>query len=402
MPITSFTGKPGNGKTALMIEHLQQQAKKAERPLWASGIDGLKPGLASVFADPRQWNAVKPGHSCTCHDTEDSAACDAHIIPNGSLIYIDEAWKWFGHLHDATRQATPAHVLGLAEHRHRGIDFVWTFQQPNQIYPFARGLMADHHHVVRRFGSKMIDVFSWEELNEDVKSTAKRENAQRKTRLIPSASFADYKSAEVHTIKTRIPWKVIMVPVFLVVALGAGWFAYDKLKPDNYAASLTGQGPASAAGAAGPPANGEPMPSAKNKPLTALEYAQAHLPRFGTMPWTAPAYDGRSVTADPQLLCMSSRAGDDADGNFKDYSCTCLTEQGTTYEISPPECRRLARQGPIYNPYKERTSDEREPAQHASADQPRRMGQSASSVVESSGPAKAEIFPRSEQYQPGG
>lgn len=30
-----------------------------------------------------------------------------------------------------------------------------------------------------------------------------------------------------------------------------------------------------------------------------------------------------------------------------------MTEQATRYEISQPECRRIARQGPIYNPYKQ-------------------------------------------------
>ena len=33
---------------------------------------------------------------------------------------------------------------------------------------------------------------------------------------------------------------------------------------------------------------------------------QGPLPRFGAMPWTAPAFDDRRVTADPQLYCLSS------------------------------------------------------------------------------------------------
>lgn len=33
-------------------------------------------------------------------------------------------------------------------------------------------------------------------------------------------------------------------------------------------------------------------------------------------------------------------------------SVTCLTEQGTRYDLSPGEARRLARNGPVYNPYK--------------------------------------------------
>ncbi len=68
------------------------------------------------------------------------------------------------------------------------------------------------------------------------------------------------------------------------------------------------------------------------------------------MPWTAPAFDDRRVTADPQLYCLSSMQGEDANGKWQDFTCTCLTEQGTTYEITQGECRALARRGPVYNP----------------------------------------------------
>ncbi len=107
MPITVLTGTPGGGKTALMMERLLEESKRAERPLFAAGIDGLQHGLATVLEDPRQWNAKDAeGH---------------YLVPNGAIIFIDEAWKWFGHLHDASRQPTPHYVLELAEHRHRGL-----------------------------------------------------------------------------------------------------------------------------------------------------------------------------------------------------------------------------------------------------------------------------------------
>lgn len=398
MPIESFTGLPGHGKTSLMMEHLLAAAERADRPLFASGIDGLEPGIATLLPDPRQWNAVKPGEVCTCHDTEDSSACDSHVVPNGSVIYVDEAWKWFGHLQNATRQANPPHVLQLAEHRHRGIDFVWTFQLPNQIFPFARGLMAEHHHVVRRFGTQMIDVFTWQELNEDVKSASQREAALRKTRTLPTAVRGKYKSAEVHTIKARIPWKVIMIPVFVIGAVVSGWFAYSKLKPDAFAASVAGgaSGPATA----GQLVTGTSSSASDKPPRTHFEYAKAHLPRFGSMPWTAEVYDSRSPTADPHLYCMSGLEGADAQGQHKGLTCTCLTEQGTAYEISQPECRTLARQGPIYNHYAERKERD-QASQLAPIAAPSAAAVNAGAVV-SSAAAAPEVFPRSAGYQPGG
>lgn len=349
MPIEIFTGQPGNGKTALMMERLLAESAKGERAIFAAGIDGLSPGLATVLDDPRDWN-------------KRDLTTGEYLVPHGSLIFVDEAWKWFGHLHDATRQATPKHVLDLAEHRHRGLDFVWTTQQPNQLYPFVRGLIGGHHHVVRRFGTKMIDVFSWGELNEEIKSSAKRELAQRKTRLLPTQSFGAYKSAEVHTIKARIPFKVLAIPGLVVAAAVAAWFAYSSLRPDAYAASLTGKEATNAAPAASslvPVQDGTAARSPKSYD-TPTDYARAHLPRFGTMPWTAPVYDDRTITADPQLYCMSTRDGYDGNGEWKTASCTCMTEQGTRYHLSQPECRTVARHGQEYNPYRERTDRQRD------------------------------------------
>lgn len=344
MPIELFTGQPGNGKTALMMERLVAEAKAATRPIFAAGIDGLDPGLATVLDDPRHWN--------------NKDADGNYIVPDGSLIFVDEAWKWFGHLHDATRQQTPRHVLELTEHRHRGLDFVWTTQQPNQLYPFVRGLIGSHAHVVRRFGTKMLDVYRWGELNEEIKSLAKRDMAQRTTRLLPSQVFGQYKSAEVHTIKARIPFKVMLLPVLAVAAIVFAYLAYTSLRPSSFAGGEGKEGTQSASADAAP-SPFRPAGAKEGAPRwpTAAAYAKDHLPRISTMPWTAPVFDERQARSDPQLVCMSSLEGLDAQGVRQEASCRCLTEQGTAYELSQPECRTLARNGPVYNPYRERSEE---------------------------------------------
>ncbi|KXU96090.1 filamentous phage Cf1c related protein [Stenotrophomonas sp. DDT-1] len=357
MPIELFTGQPGNGKTALMMERLVAEAKAANRPIFAIGIDGLDPGLATVLDDARHWN--------------DKDAEGNYIVPNGSLIFVDEAWKWFGHLHDATRQQTPRHVLELAEHRHRGLDFVWTTQQPNQLYPFVRGLIGAHSHVVRRFGTKMLDVYRWGELNEEIKSLAKRDMAQRTTRLLPSQVFGQYKSAEVHTIKARIPLKVLALPLMALVGLGLAYWAYTLLRPSAVTGVADTKGTQSALADAAPAhaGTGSRKEDGPRWP-SAAAYAKDHLPRISTMPWTAPVFDDRQARSDPQLVCMSSLEGLDAQGVRQEASCRCLTEQGTAYELSQPECRTLARNGPVYNPYRERSEDRRDQRFDA-ASQPR-------------------------------
>ena len=340
MPIEVYTGKPGNGKTALMMERLTAEAGKGERPIFASGINGLSPGLATVLADPRKWNDINPDGvpDCTCAAPGDAENTPrdphAHYLPNGALWFVDEAWKWFGHLHDAQRQATPPHVLALAEHRHRGIDMIWTTQGPNQLYPFMRPLSADHYHCVRRYGSQVIEVFKWEELQDDVKSQAKREAGQRTTRTLPKAVFGSYKSADAHTIKTKIPGRFWMLPAAILAAIALGYFALQSLRPSAMAGAMTPEGRGAASAATGPTGStATGAPGERTKPLTKLEYAERQLPRFGTMPHTAPLYDDRAVTVNPQLFCMSSQAGETASG-YREASVTCLTEQGTRYELS--------------------------------------------------------------------
>jgi len=331
MPIHLMTGLPGNGKTALMIEHLMAQAKLAKRPLFAIGIDGLKEGYATVFPEAKDWNNKDENGE--------------YLIPDGSLIYIDEAWKWFGHLQDATRQATPKHVLALAEHRHRGLDFVWTTQMPSQIYPFARALVQDHWHTVRRFGTKMIDVYKWGELVEDVKSASKRELAMKETRTLPTASFGVYQSATEHTIKSKIPFRVLLIPVFFVAAIACAVTAYKILKPENFAAKQMGviEGSAGDKGAAQPTTS-----TSVSSGYSLASYLKSTTPVVQSKPWTAPIYAGIQPENAPMLYCMSSGV------NGAD-SCTCLTEQGTVYAIPNDQCRTIARDG-LYNPNKQQNS----------------------------------------------
>ena len=366
MPIELITGKPGNFKTAFLVDRMLAEGEKPNpRPLVAFGINGLEPGIATTYTDPRRWSEITDRNQgdCTCPLYGGEPGPDGtypphtHLIPRGALIFVDEAWKWFGHLHDASRQATPRHVLDLAEHRHMGVDFIWTAQGPNQLYPFVRPLIADHEHLVRRWGTMFVDSFKWEELNEDVKSTTKRENALRATKAAPKNAFGKYKSAEEHTIKRNIPWRVVALPAILIAALAAGWLAFLKLQPSAVAQATGLEGPAAGSPAAADQPAWQAPESRADRWTTLADYAADHLPRFATMPWTAPVYDGRSVTVDPQLYCMASTSGLDANGEFKEEGCSCMTEQGTRYEISPGECRRVARYGTPYNPYKERQQD---------------------------------------------
>lgn len=317
MPIHVITGLPGASKTAEMMVMLVAAAKKADRPIFAAGIDGLKPGLAQVLDDPTKWK------DC----------------PDGSLIFIDEAWKWFGHLHSAARQVTPDHVLGLAEHRHRGMDFVWTTQAPAQLYPFARSMIEQHWHIVRKFGTSFRDVYKWGELQDECKSEGVRARAEKSLSAIPSEVFGLYESASVHTIKSRIPFKLLMIPVLVVAAALAVFGVYRYFVP----ASVAGE-PAADGLPAAPVTRAERTGSAK-APATLSAYLDSLTPRAPGLHGSQPVFDDREVAARPRTFCVMSG------GPSGDDTCTCYTEQVTKImDVRQDVCRHTARWGQ-YDPY---------------------------------------------------
>ncbi|NBI36905.1 hypothetical protein FUT69_06920, partial [Xylella taiwanensis] len=361
MPIHVITATPGGGKTALMMEMLLAESERAQRPIFAAGIDGLAPGLAADLADPRQWNAKNDQGE--------------YLVPHGAIIFIDEAWKWFGSAFNASHQPTPPHALELAEHRHRGLDFVWTTQLAHkQLYPFVRGLIGRHTFVKRRFGTSWLDVYDWDQLVEETDSSTNRQFSRHSVRRLPKHVYKLYKSAEVHTIKMRLPWQLVLIPLMVVVIVACVFYAYRSLIPSGFSSSIEGTRSTPGTGGDASPKAGEASRGEGPRWPTVTAYAKDHLPRFASMPWTAPIYDHRSPTVDPQLICMSGGAGLDAQGVYKGSSCTCYTEQGTVYDISQLECRTIARRGPVYNPYRERVQE------HSAMQQ----GQVSSSLVQGS------------------
>lgn len=189
--------------------------------------------------------------------------------------------------------------------------------------------------------------------------------------------------------------------------LFGAWFllfrnAYSSITESEGSAPAAGETTSSPSRGTAARATSSGSRSDKQEPrwATLTDYATDHLPRFGSMPWTAPAFDGRQITADPQLYCMSSMAGEDATGKWSDFSCTCQTEQGTAYEITQGECRTLARQGPIYNPYRQqRREDAARPSESPSAPVAQAEPASAGAVVGYRPGSRGDVFPRSPGYK---
>ncbi|MEI2455337.1 zonular occludens toxin domain-containing protein [Lysobacter firmicutimachus] len=320
------TGQPGHGKTAYALWRAMK-LKKEGREVYAHGIKdlaydqlGFKP-----IDNPQDWQS----------------------LPDGSVVVLDECYGTFPNRNAGSK--VPGHVDAMARHRHRGFDFILIAQQGLQLDPFLRGLYEEHVHVKRRFG-KATTLKRWSSYQGNVKAACSDESQW----IRPNDVFQYYTSTVLNTSRLHVPMWLRWIAVLLFLLLCGSLYLkhsyeskIEKFAAENKSAS------AGVAGAAPRGTRGGAPDAAGVHYDTPGDYAKAHLPRFATMPWTAPVFDQRQPTADPQLLCMSAEAGTDADGGHRDASCTCLTEQGTRYDISQGECRRIARDGPVYNPYRQ-------------------------------------------------
>lgn len=338
MPIKVITGTPGAGKTLSALEEVCKAVgvnprdyrtadeliealrnRQDTRPVFVSNVEGLKPGIFEPLPDPLNWQ------DC----------------PDGSLILVDEVWQFLGsHLTEAKKDER---VLALAKHRHRGFDFVFTCQQPSQLSSFVRGLVGDHVHVSRKFGTNITERFHWPAMCEEPNSLQQRKRGSGGIPwTYPPSVFGLYQSATLHTVKRKLPLRVLALPVLALAALGAIGFGAMKVK-----AFVGGDAaPVPAAQRSEQPAAAAQSPGQPPRTATPEEWIAKHVPRVPGMPWSAPIYDNRPPVAEPRLLCYIS---------FKDTSagrCRCVTERGSRYEVDDATCRHVAEFGEPYNPYR--------------------------------------------------
>ncbi|MGJ7901009.1 zonular occludens toxin domain-containing protein [Lysobacter sp. 1R34A] len=326
--ISLLTAPPGSGKSLRAVWYLKNAVEAGEQ-VFACNINGLNIDGVTDFPDPTQWEQLPPK----------------------SVLVVDEAQNFFR----AGAGAVPDYIKAMETIRHGGIRLILMTQHPALIHTNIRALVGYHEHLVRENGKESAIIYSRSRVIDNVRSDKALAVEDHHTWAYPKECYALYKSAEVHTVKRTIPHKYKRAAVMALVAVAlfafVGYTVYGSFKTE-------GDGKDALTAPATARASGFDQRPDENKPKwnSAADYATAHLPRFGTMPWTAPVFDHRSASADPQLLCMSTDAGVDANGDRQDASCTCLTEQGTKYDLGDGECRRIARDGPVYNPYKDRRS----------------------------------------------
>ncbi|WP_295575052.1 zonular occludens toxin domain-containing protein [uncultured Stenotrophomonas sp.] len=346
-----ISGQPGNGKTLRAMsmalefyEQNQQQVKdgKAQPRRFFTNIAGA---TVEEGADAFPWMERLPDHN------------DWTQLPDGSFVIYDEAHsdgntqglERYGKLFPSTGkpgESDDPRIRAMSTHRHRGFDLVFVTQWPNKIHHQVRTLIGSHTHMNRSFGMQRAGVLTWSRVQSDPYDEKVRDKAEEEIWAYPKTLYSRYRSATLHTAshKFKVPkkvWQALSVTIALVLGV---WMIYAFIiKPPPVPKKVDqGAGALPAAGALAPLGAGVPAA----RPLTREEYIERHKPRIEYQPWSAPAFDDRSVQSQPELYCMASGTTE------QDTTCTCVTEQGTKAKISIPVCIAIARDGPAYNPYR--------------------------------------------------
>lgn len=314
------TGTPGAGKSLNTIKFVNEESSFQDRPKFYFNVKGLDPSFG--------WKELSEDEAKTWYD-----------LPEGSIIFFDEAYDIFPQR--GPSHPTPEHVKRLATHRHKGFDIVMVCQKvKGQLDSFIRGLVNYHYHYVRQFGTPVVTRYVWNRCIEDVNNYHDLKQAQKKLIKYDKKYFKAYKSAEVHTVKVRLPWlRLSAFPVLLSIIGFSAWTAVDTLGGDRspdpgLAASSSGLSDSSGF----LPTNNNVRPAVQTK-MDWFEARQARVPGFAH---TAPIYDEvtQPVTF-PRPNCIVW----DVEEREGDSECRCYSQQATRMDVPTDICLSIVQNG---------------------------------------------------------
>lgn len=318
--ITLITAVPGSGKTLRAVWYMKQ-AQQDGQTVFACNVNGLTLDGVIDFPDPTKWEE----------------------LPAGSVLVVDECQRFF-----RADRGVPSYIAAMETIRHMGIRLILLTQHPALIHSNIRALVGFHEHLVRQNGKESATVYTRSRVIDNVRSDKALAAEDHHTWAFPKDCYELYKSAEVHTFKRTIPYKykrALALLAFAAVLLG---FVVWKVRSAVY---VDDSKPAATASASLGAEGGGKRASERVVIATAAHYAQQVQPLIDDAPFTAPGFVNRPFVSEPELFCMSS--GHMAGNRWVVETCSCVTEQGTRYQLEQSKCADVARFGGRYNPYRQ-------------------------------------------------
>lgn len=307
--ITLFTGSPGAGKTATMVDVLSKL--DGSRPLFVDGINGLQ--IPHTPIDASKWHTD---------------------LPDGAVLAIDEVQRHWRARPSGAK--VPDAVQALETHRHKGVDVYMTTQSPVQIDVNVRNLVGRHVHI-RDTGIMGRWWYEWPETS----TAVKWQTCINKRRFkLPKKAFGLYVSSSLHTVPVRGVPRALIYTVLALMILSVLVVGVYRILNRNAVAPA----PSISSPAIGPsqhPQSGPMRVDAGAVSAPPIDDRVDFIPRVSNKPESAPAYDHlRTVAVMPRVVGGYCQGGE----------CHCQTQQGTDAGLSTSECREWMR-NPPFDPY---------------------------------------------------
>lgn len=312
------TGLPGSGKSLFTLSKVNDLAIKENRQVYYHGIPELTLNWI-LLDDPKEW----------------------HKLPSGSIIVIDECQSTFRPRGNGS--AVPEHVAKLETHRHNGFDIFLITQHPMLIDGNVRRLVGRHYHSIRFYGFQKSTVHEFGEVRDNVDKSQKGSIANHF--VYPKEVYSWYKSADLHTVKKRLPMRLFLIVLLPILLITIIYFMFIKAKDIQDLPTTTQQKNGLIQTNF---TEGAQLQTTQNKPMTYAElkqqYITQHQPLISDIPHSAPIYDEvtKPTTAPVISACVESKS-----------NCKCFSQQGTALYISDATCKHFVRFGQFqsFDPY---------------------------------------------------
>jgi len=345
------TGSPGSSKTLNVISQFKSVT---DRPIYYRGISLTDEGKSKLG-----WIEL----------SDDEARDWPDHCPSGAIVIIDEAQEIWPVRPAGT--AVPSGLTALEKHRHKGYDVVFLTQHPMLLHTHARKICNEHHHYSRPFGTKRpIRYHSGSGFVNPSDTKELKFSCTQKRIPLDTSTYPLYKSAEIHTHKSRVPFGVIKMWVLIALVLGlVGFCVYWLIsvisgekeglthRPDSLPSS--------------PQQSSLSLSTSAISPVSSrrdVDWSTALIPEIDGIPYTAPLYNDAAskVKSVPRVAaCIASKA-----------RCQCFTQQATViHGVRDQVCRQHVQQGTFDHMHEENRergggSRAREPAPRSSDDEP--------------------------------
>lgn len=234
MALKLVTAPPGTGKTLLLIKMIFEYLKQGRRVY--SNIDQLK--IEEVLPIPQNadWRDLPDGSVVVYDEAQEHAAfssddlidfpefIESEQFQNENITAynarIRKEKKDYDRMYKRHVESIKDIARGFQTHRHFGFDIILATQDQSFLNNLAKKCVGEHYHLTRPFGLRGNMIFFWRRLVSSPDSRAEKSSCEWKKHINFNKNYFHlYRSANVHTHKSKIPLKYILFLIIMVILI---------------------------------------------------------------------------------------------------------------------------------------------------------------------------------------